>query len=56
VRYESSTNELKIIKEDLKRATKTASDSEKMVAKLEGKLEVYTSMEKQKNDNKTQEE
>jgi len=46
VRYESSTNELKIIKEDLKRATKTASDSEKMVAKLEGKLEVYKSFEK----------
>jgi len=46
VRYESSTNELKTIKAELKRTTKTASDAEKIIAKLEGKLEVYKSFEK----------
>jgi len=56
VRYESSIDELKTIKAELKGANKVASDAEKMVAKLEGKLEVYTSMEKQKNDDKNSEE
>lgn len=45
VRHEASSNELKPIKSELKKANKTASDAEKMVAKLEGKLEVYRSFE-----------
>jgi len=56
VRHESSSKELKVLKAELKGANKVASDAEKMVAKLEGKLEVYTSMEKQKKDDKNSEE
>ncbi|NOR70647.1 MAG: plasmid replication region DNA-binding protein [Methylomarinum sp.] len=52
VRYESSTNELKTIKAELKTTTKTASNAEKMVAKLEGKLEVYKLLETQNKVNK----
>jgi len=46
VRYESLTNELKTIKADLKTANNIALDAEKQVAKLEGKLEVYKSLDK----------
>jgi len=46
VRYNSSIKELKTIKSEVKMANKIASDAEKMVAKLEGKLEVYKSFEK----------
>jgi len=56
IRHESSSKELKVLKAELKGANKVASDAEKMVAKLEGKLEVYTSMEKQKKDDKNSEE
>jgi len=52
VRYESSTDELKTIKAELKITAKTASNAEKMVAKLEGKLEVYKLLEKQNKDDK----
>ena len=50
VRYESVTEELKTIKVDFKKTNKVASDAEKMVAKLEGKLEVYKSLEKPNKD------
>jgi len=43
---EQFQKELKTIEIDLKTTNKTASDAEKMVAKLEGKLEVYKSLEK----------
>jgi len=52
VRYESSIRELKTIKTEVKTANKIASDAEKMVAKLEGKLEVYKSFEKPKKETK----
>jgi chromosome segregation ATPase len=52
VRYESSIDELKTIKYELKTTTKIASNAEKMVAKLEGKLEVYKSLEKPKKETK----
>jgi chromosome segregation ATPase len=55
VRYESVTAELKTVKAELKAAHKAASDAEKQVAKLEGQLEVYVSLEKKgkpENDNK----
>jgi len=53
VRYNSSIKELKTIKIELKSANKIALDSEKMVAKLEGKLEVYESLEKLEKDTKS---
>jgi len=46
VRYETITDEVKVVKADYKKANKIASDAEKMVAKLEGKLEVYKSFDK----------
>jgi chromosome segregation ATPase len=46
VRYETASTELKTAKAELKAANKTASDAEKLVAKLEGQLEVYVSLEK----------
>jgi len=46
VRYEASTRELKKIKSEVKTVNKIALDAEKIVAKLEGKLEVYKSFEK----------
>jgi DNA repair exonuclease SbcCD ATPase subunit len=46
VRYEATTAELKTVKADLKAANKTALDAEKLVAKLEGQLEVYVILEK----------
>lgn len=46
VRYEAATAELKTAKADLKAANKVASDADKKVAKLEGQLEVYVSLEK----------
>jgi len=52
VRYETNTEELKTLKADYKKANKVASDAEKMVAKLEGKLEVYKSLEKPKKETK----
>jgi chromosome segregation ATPase len=52
VKHESSTNELKAIKTELKIANKIALDAEKQVAKLEGKLEVYKSLEKPKKETK----
>ena len=52
VHYEANSKELKLIKIELKEANKTASDAEKMVAKLEGKLEVYKSLEKPKKETK----
>ena len=55
VRYESSTDELKTIKSEFKMTTKTASDAEKMVAKLEGKLEVYKSLDQDKKNNSEKE-
>ena len=48
VKHESSTNELKAIKAELKTANKIALDAEKQVAKLEGKLEVYKSLDNDK--------
>lgn len=45
VRYESVSIELKTVKSDYKKANKVASDAEKQVAKLEGKLEVYKSLD-----------
>ena len=56
VRHESSSKELKLLKVELKGANKVASDAEKLVAKLEGKLEVYKSMENQKKDAENSEE
>ncbi len=53
VRYESSIRELKTIKTEVKKANKIASDAEKLVAKLEGKLEVYESLEKPKKGTKS---
>jgi len=55
VRYETAAAELKTVKADLKVANKEASDAEKLVAKLQGQLEVYVSLEKkekQENDRK----
>lgn len=46
VRYEAADTELKEAKADLKAANKAVSDAEKLVAKLEGQLEVYVSLEK----------
>lgn len=46
VRYESANAELKTAKTELKAAHKAASDAEKLVAKLEGQLEVYTNFAK----------
>ena len=48
VRYSAAADELKAVKEELKIAGKVASDAEKRVAKLEGQLEVYKSLDKQK--------
>jgi len=47
---EGITEELKTIKTDFKKANEKASDAEKLVAKLEGKLEVYKSLEKPKKE------
>ncbi len=51
VRYESNSKELKLIKAEIKEANKIALTSEKMVAKLEGKLEVYKLLDNSKKDN-----
>ena len=53
VRYESAISELKTIKSDLKTVNKVASDAEKLVANLEGQLEVYKSLDKSENDEKS---
>lgn len=45
VHYETSSNELKIMKGELKEANKRALNSEKLVSKLEGKLEVYKTLD-----------
>ena len=45
-RCESNYKELKLVKAELNKANKIASDAEKMVAKLEGKLEVYKLLDK----------
>ncbi|WAK04610.1 DNA-binding protein [Methylobacter sp. YRD-M1] len=47
VRYGAVADELKAAKEELKATGKVASDAEKRVAKLEGQLEVYKSLDKQ---------
>lgn len=46
VRYESAVTDLNAAKADLKAANKAASEAEKLVAKLEGQLEIYVSLEK----------
>ncbi|MDD5319530.1 MAG: DNA-binding protein [Methylococcales bacterium] len=46
VRYESTVSELKTVKSDLKAVNKAASDAGKLVANLEGQLEVYKSLDK----------
>jgi DNA repair exonuclease SbcCD ATPase subunit len=46
VHYETAISELKTVKADLKTAHKIASDAEKLVANLEGRLEVYKSLDK----------
>ncbi|MGZ8212874.1 MAG: DNA-binding protein [Methylosarcina sp.] len=46
VRYEAANSELKTAKVELKTANQAASEAEKMVAKLQGQLEVYVSLEK----------
>ncbi len=46
VRYEATVAELKTVKAELKAANQAASEAEKMVAKLQGQLEVYVSLEK----------
>lgn len=46
VRYESAVSELKTVKSDLKSVNKAASDAGKLVSNLEGKLEVYKSLDK----------
>jgi len=48
VRYETMTEELRVIKSDFKKVNKISSDAEKQVAKLEGQLEVYQLMDEQK--------
>ena len=53
VRYESAASELKTVKSDLKAVNKVASDAEKLVANLEGQLEVYKSLDKSENDEKS---
>ena len=53
VRYESAVSELKTVKSDLKAVNKAASDAEKLVANLEGQLEVYKSLDKSENDEKS---
>ena len=51
VHYESATAELIAVKTDLKVANKAASDASKLVANLEGQLEVYKLLDKlKKND------
>lgn len=46
VRYEAAVADLTTAKAELKAATKLAGDAEKKVAKLEGQLEVYKTIEK----------
>jgi len=46
VRCEAATDELKTVKADYKKASKVSGDAEKMVAKLEGQLEVYKLLDK----------
>ncbi len=53
VRYESAASELKTVKSDLKAVNKAASDAEKLIANLEGQLEVYKSLDKSENDEKS---
>jgi chromosome segregation ATPase len=53
VRHESAVSELNTVKADLKVANKAASDAEKLVANLEGQLEVYKSLDKPENDKKS---
>ncbi len=53
IHYETVTKEFKTIKTDFKKANEKASDAEKLVAKLEGKLEVYESLEKPKKGTKS---
>ncbi|MBL1265800.1 DNA-binding protein [Methylomicrobium sp. RS1] len=55
VRYEAATAELKTAKAELKAAHKAASDAEKLVAKLEGQLEVYVGLEKKAKPEKDNE-
>lgn len=50
MRYESAVSELKTVKADLKAVNKAASDAEKLVANLEGQLEVYKSLDKSESD------
>ncbi len=49
VRYESAIADLSMVKADLKAANQAASEAEKMVANLQGQLEVYVSLEKKAN-------
>ena len=53
VHHESAVSELKTLKSDLKIANKAASDAGKLVANLEGQLEVYKSLDKPENDEKS---
>ena len=55
VRYEAATAELKTVKADYKKANKVSGDAEKMLAKLEGQLEVYKLLDKNvvRNDETT---
>jgi len=46
IRYEKTYAELSQVKTELKAANQTASEAEKLVANLQGQLEVYTSLEK----------
>jgi len=46
VRYEAAIAELKTAKAELKAASKAVSDTEKLVANLQGQLEVYVGLEK----------
>jgi len=46
IRYEKTYTELSQVKTELKAAIQTASEAEKLVANLQGQLEVYTSLEK----------
>jgi chromosome segregation ATPase len=47
VRYESVASELKTVKAELKVVNKAATDAGKLVANLEGQLEVYKSIDKE---------
>jgi len=45
IRYEKTYTELNQVKTELKAAIQTASDAEKLIANLQGQLEVYTRLE-----------